>query len=218
MTDFGLEIVGDGEEDVIRFLDSFHRYAATARFDEYFDLFHPEGKFLGTDANENWTMQEFKDWSRQFFENTDCAWEYIPVPGRRIITIQKCPTGSSHGPPTYAIFDEVLYSTDLKCHTRGSGTLIYENMKWLLMTYHILFPIPDSKNAFVTSSIIQDKKQQYRNALMRAQLEVKEAEASVAAEKLLRELDLESDGYSKSQQETKKNASKLKNKGKKKKK
>ena len=116
----------DDSEGVHTFLESFHHFAATANFEKYFGLFHPNGQFLGT---ENWTMEEFKAWAKPFFTGVECAWEYIPVPERRTVTITNS-TEKHH--PTYAVFDEVLYCSDLQCHTRGSGTLVYEQVSYVI--------------------------------------------------------------------------------------
>lgn len=199
-------VSNDDEKAVHAFLDSFHHLAATAKFEEYFSLFHPNGQFLGTDGTENWTVQQFKDWSKQFFMNVECAWEYIPVPNKRIVSVQHSSEGRQC--PTYAVFDEVLYCVDLKCHTRGSGTLVYENNKWLLMLYHITFPIPDRLNQFVTTKIIEGKKLNHQKTM----LSMQEAKASAALEQLLLEVDLEDKNGAASSSKSGKNQKKKKKK------
>ena len=196
----------DDSEGVHTFLESFHHFAATANFEKYFGLFHPNGQFLGTDGTENWTMEEFKAWAKPFFTGVECAWEYIPVPERRTVTITNS-TEKHH--PTYAVFDEVLYCSDLQCHTRGSGTLVYEQNRWFLMLYHISFPIPDKINQFVTTKIIQGKQILQQKHM----LSLKEAEAKAAMEQLLLEAGLEDEGEE--SQEIKSSKKKNKNKNKK---
>jgi hypothetical protein len=212
MSDFIQTESNENEEGVHAFLNSLHHFAATAKFEEYFALFHPNGQFLGTDGTENWTMQEFKEWSEPFFTDVECAWEYIPVPGKRNVTIQKSSDSNSvnHSLPTYAVFDEVLYCCDLKCHTRGSGTLVYENKKWLLMLYHITFPIPDALNERITTKIIRGKKLLHQKALLQRQ----EQASNAAAEQLLLELGLE-EGEGGALKKNSKSKNKNKNKNKK---
>lgn len=38
-------------------------------------------RFLGTDKSENWTVAEFKEFSRPHFVLGKSAWTYIPLPG-----------------------------------------------------------------------------------------------------------------------------------------
>ena len=175
-------------QQVHAFLDSLHQFAATARFDDYFHLFHREGQFLGTDASENWTKQEFQDWSRPFFTDVECAWEYLPVPGKRSVVVQQQQqSNGTDSPPTYALFDEVLYCCDLKCHTRGSGTLVYEDGRWQLMLYHITFPIEDEKKQPIMNRLMQGRQLKFEKALLKS----KENEAEAAAQQLLAELGMD---------------------------
>lgn len=180
-----------GELGVHTFLDSLHNYARKAKFDEYFNLFHEDGQFLGTDGSENWTKNEFKEWSRPFFTGVDCAWDYIPVPARRTVTVTRNPNKGNEdadsSPPTYAIFDEILYCSDLKCHTRGTGTLVFCDGRWQLLLYHITFPIPDELNQPIMMRLVKGKGLVKEKAL----LEAEEQKAAAAAQKLLEELNLE---------------------------
>mmetsp|Transcript_17295 Transcript_17295/g.28918 ORF Transcript_17295/g.28918 Transcript_17295/m.28918 type:complete len:211 (-) Transcript_17295:87-719(-) len=182
-----------GEMGVHAFLDSLHNFASKAKFEEYFNLFHEDGQFMGTDGAENWTKHEFKDWARPYFTGVDCAWEYIPVPGRRTVTITSPPDSSAGdsannaSPPSYAIFDEVLYCCDLKCHTRGSGTLVFCEGRWQLLLYHITFPIPDDVNQAIMSRLVKGK----GIVQQKAELRIEEQKAAAAAQKLLEELSME---------------------------
>lgn len=175
------------EESVHLLLNSLHQLAATAKFEEYFNLFHREGKFLGTDGTENWTTEEFKEWSKPYFVGEDCAWEYIPVPGQRQITIVRQPSSAHNTEPTYATFDELLYCCDLKCHTRGSGTLVHEDGRWQLMMYHITFPIPDGANETVMDRLINGKRILRQKAVNQAM----EDSAAEAARQLLEDMELD---------------------------
>ena len=114
--------------------------AAQANLNEYFGCFTKNGRFLGTDASENWTVDEFYSFSKPHFDNGK-AWTFIPKPGSRKITLQ---TGHD-GQPLFASFDELLDSVSFKASSRGSGTCIYRpsNKSWLVLQYHLSFPIPN---------------------------------------------------------------------------
>ena len=114
--------------------------AAQANLNEYFGCFTQNSRFLGTDASENWTVDEFYSFSKPHFDNGK-AWTFIPKPGSRKITIQ---TGHDDQ-PIFASFDELLDSVSFKATSRGSGTCIYRpsNKSWLVLQYHLSFPIPN---------------------------------------------------------------------------
>src|SRR4051794_3526829 len=48
-------------------LDAFHAAAARADAKAYFDLFTPDGVFIGTDAGERWTVPQFKAYAAPVF-------------------------------------------------------------------------------------------------------------------------------------------------------
>ncbi len=49
-------------------LDDFHRAASEADGEAYFGLFAAEGVFLGTDATERWTVDEFRAYAKPHFD------------------------------------------------------------------------------------------------------------------------------------------------------
>jgi hypothetical protein len=156
-------------------LDAFHRGAATANLQEYFGCFHQEGRFLGTDASENWHVLEFYGFSKPYFER-GTGWTYVPRPATRKTTFfpnEAC--------PSFCVFDELLDSQDFHATTRGSGTCLYSEGRWLLAQYHLSFPLPNDLAKDVTRVI----------ASFEAAVQHKEAEAAAAeaARELLAELD-----------------------------
>src|SRR5437868_6029502 len=58
-------------------LDRFHQAASKADGQVYFDLFAPEGIFIGTDASERWTVEEFKKYASPHFSKGK-GWTYVP--------------------------------------------------------------------------------------------------------------------------------------------
>lgn len=125
------------QERVAATLDSLHTYAAQANFDEYFALYAPQAIFLGTDATERWSIEQFKDYARPIFANGR-GWEYRVI--ERWITV------SADG--NTAWFDERLDNASLgEC--RGSGVLSRVKDRWLIEQYNLTIPIPnDLANEF----------------------------------------------------------------------
>lgn len=131
-------------ERVAATLDSLHAYAAEADFDRYFALYAPNAVFLGTDATERWSIEQFKDYARPVFARGR-GWEYKVI--ERWITV------SADG--NTAWFDERLDNASLgEC--RGSGVLTRVRDSWLIEQYNLTIPIPnDLANEFA------DRIQQY---------------------------------------------------------
>ena len=120
------------QQGVEQALDTLH--AAAARADEaaYFDLYTPDAVFLGTDATERWTLDEFKAYARPHFA-AGRGWTYTVL--ARHVTIG--PDGST------AWFDERLQNAKLgEC--RGSGVLVHgEGDRWRIAQYNLTIPIPN---------------------------------------------------------------------------
>ena len=47
------------KKEIGNILDSWHRAAGIADFDAYFNLMTSDAVFIGTDASENWQVEEF---------------------------------------------------------------------------------------------------------------------------------------------------------------
>ena len=178
-------------------LNTFHHAAAVAHFDTYFGCFSAEGRFIGTDAEENWMISEFQEYARPHFAGSS-AWVYNPISGTR-----KCKCFS----PNMATFDELLISPSLKCKLRGSGVIVYDSnlSKWLILSYHLSFPIPDEKVPDVTAAVGS-----YRIKNDDRLLRQREDEAARAAAAFLDELGLEDEQTNKTTTQTSKKKKKKK--------
>ena len=121
----------DAEAAINRVLDDFHDAAASADFDRYFGHFAKDAVFLGTDASERWTRDEFMAYARPYFKPGG-GWTYHPR-GRRI---SFTPDGRT------AYFDELLDNAGLG-ETRGSGVLVREGREWKVAQYNLSIPIPN---------------------------------------------------------------------------
>lgn len=119
-------------KDVGTVLDRFHGAAAQADGKTYFDLFAPEGVFLGTDATERWTVDEFKAYAMPFFARGK-GWSYTP----RNRHVDLAPSGD------VAWFDELLDNSSYgEC--RGSGVLRKIGTSWKIVQYHLTIPVPNA--------------------------------------------------------------------------
>ena len=113
-------------------LDDFHAAAAAADFDRYFAHFTADGVFIGTDATEHWTTDEFRVYAKPSFD-AGRGWTYVP----RVRHIYLAPDGNT------AWFDELLDNAGLG-ETRGTGVLVRTDGGWKVAQYHLTVPVPNS--------------------------------------------------------------------------
>jgi len=112
-------------------LNSFHQAAANAEEKAYFDLLSEDAIFLGTDASERWTKNEFKAFVVPYFSKGQ-GWLYTPTQ-RNINLIEK---------GLVAFFDELL-SSESYGTCRGSGVLIKTKQGWRISQYNLSIPMPN---------------------------------------------------------------------------
>lgn len=113
-------------------LDAFHQAASDADGSTYFGLFHPEGVFLGTDATERWSVEEFRAYAEPYF-SAGRGWTYVPVERHVVVS----PKGE------VAWFDERLMNDGLG-QTRGSGVLLLVDGEWKVAQYNLTIPVPNA--------------------------------------------------------------------------
>ena len=122
---------GPAEDAAGELLETFHRAASQAMFDDYFASFTADGVFIGTDATERWTVTQFKAYAKPHFDKGR-GWTYTMV--ERHVNV------SADG--KHASFDELLDNKSLgRC--RGTGVLRLVNNKWLVEQYHLTIPVPN---------------------------------------------------------------------------
>lgn len=118
--------------DTVRVLNDFHDAAAKADGPRYFAHFAPDAVFLGTDATERWTLDEFKKFAEPYFSKGK-GWTYTRVPGS--FHFQKI---GEHA----AAFDELLDNDKLgRC--RGSGVMISDGKSWKILKYNLTMMVPN---------------------------------------------------------------------------
>lgn len=116
---------------VERVLDDWHDAAAKADEPRYFGHFARGGVFLGTDATERWTAEEFRVWAKPYFTRGK-AWSFKAKTRHVIVS----PDGKT------AWFDELLDTPNLGL-SRGSGVLTKDEGGWKIALYDLSIPIPN---------------------------------------------------------------------------
>ena len=119
------------EEQIVNAtLDAWHKAAGEAHYAAYFEMMADDAVFIGTDANEYWKKESFKEFSKPYFDKGK-AWNFTPL--QRHVFFDK--TGET------AWFDELL-STQMKI-CRGSGVLVKVDGKWKIKQYVLSMTIPN---------------------------------------------------------------------------
>jgi ketosteroid isomerase-like protein len=119
------------EADVAAVLDDWHAAAAAAQEERYFGHFAAGAVFLGTDATERWTVEEFRRYAHPHFAKGK-AWSFKSV--ERHVAFS--------GDGAVAWFDEKLDTPNLgPC--RGSGVLVRDKGAWKIAQYNLTVPIPN---------------------------------------------------------------------------
>jgi SnoaL-like domain len=120
-------------EQIHFLLDNWHRAAAKANFNDYFNAMADESIFIGTDATENWNKKAFQDYSKPYFDKGK-AWSFTPL--ERHIYFSK--DGKT------AWFDELL-NTQMKI-CRGSGVVEKVKGEWKIKHYVLSMTIPNDNS------------------------------------------------------------------------
>ncbi len=131
-TCFGQQKESQVKKEINNTLDSWHKAAANANFDDYFGLMTNDAVFIGTDAKENWQNKAFRTYAKPHFDKGK-AWSFLAV--ERNIYINKA--------NDFAWFDELLDTQMGIC--RGSGVLKKIKNDWKITHYVLSIAIPNEK-------------------------------------------------------------------------
>lgn len=135
---------GTPEEVIGQTLDTLHAAAAAADGERYFGLFAPDAVFIGTDATERWTVEQFRGYALPLFAR-GTGWVYRPR--ERHITLTSLPCAC------IAWFDELLDSENYGT-SRGTGVLVRdEGAAWKIAQYALTFTMPNDLAAELTGRI-----------------------------------------------------------------
>lgn len=134
-------------QEISKILDDLHLAAAEADGDSYFKLFRPDAIYIGTDATETWTIEEFKRFAKPYFDQGR-GWVYTPTDRKVTLSEQ----GNT------AWFVELLWNEKYG-QSRGSGVLVKQTDGWKIAQYHLTFPIPNELAKEITQQIKQHTRQ-----------------------------------------------------------
>ena len=124
------------EQQINAVLDQWHKAAAAADFERYFESMTSDAVFIGTDASENWNKNQFMAYAKPFFDKGK-AWSFTAV--ERHVYLDK--SGK------IAWFDELL-NTQMKI-CRGSGVLVKKGKNWKIQHYVLSMTVPNENSAEV---------------------------------------------------------------------
>ncbi|PRX52137.1 nuclear transport factor 2 family protein [Salegentibacter salegens] len=134
---FSLNITAQEKSKIDKVLTEWHMAAAEANFEKYFRLMTRDGVFIGTDASENWQNDDFREFSKPYFDRGN-AWSFTSLE-RNIYTQKNSKT---------AWFDELLNTQMGIC--RGSGVLQKTEDGWKIAHYVLSITVPNENVEKVT--------------------------------------------------------------------
>lgn len=126
-----LEGGDDPRADVERVLDTLHDAASKADADRYWSVFGRDAIFLGTDATERWTIDEFRAYATPHFDR-GTGWTYR-VRKRHVSITDDGRT---------AWFDEDLVNAKYGT-CRGTGVVVRRDGGWRIVQYSLSIPVPN---------------------------------------------------------------------------
>ena len=124
--------------EISEVIDEWHQAAGEADFEKYFDLMTKDAVFIGTDATENWQLEEFKAYAKPHFDKGK-AWDFTSVERNIYLADKK----------GIAWFDELLDTHMGIC--RGSGVMQYIDGDWKIAHYVLSIEIPNEDIAEIVS-------------------------------------------------------------------
>jgi len=118
------------ETSIHSLINNWHKSAADANFDTYFEAMQINSIFVGTDASEVWSKKDFQDFSKPYFDKGK-AWSFKNL--KRNIYL--------HSSKEIVWFDEILDTWMGIC--RGSGVVEKINNKWIIKHYVLSVTVPN---------------------------------------------------------------------------
>ncbi|MEM9075174.1 MAG: nuclear transport factor 2 family protein [Myxococcota bacterium] len=135
----------DEERAAIRqVLDDWHDAASDADEERYFGHFTSDAVFLGTDATERWTLDEFRAYAHPHFERGR-AWSFRAT--RRAVIVDE--------EGRLGWFDEELATEGLG-PARGSGVVRNEHGTWRIAHYNLTLTVPNERMREVKELLAAD--------------------------------------------------------------
>ena len=125
-------------------LSTWHLDASQGNYESYFDAMSDDSVFLGTDASERWTKEEFMGYAREPFSDGN-GWTYTQVESHIALDAD----GNT------AWVDEILKNEKYGI-LRGTSVLRKVNDRWKIEHYSLTFLVPNEKAGEVVEVIAED--------------------------------------------------------------
>lgn len=119
-------------EKLNKLLDEWHLAATNANGTAFFGFMDSDCIYIGTDALERWTKDEFVKFAKPYFDKGK-AWDFKPVERKFYFSKNK----------KIAWFNETLNTWMGVC--RSSGVLEKSAGNWKLKHYHLSVTVPNEK-------------------------------------------------------------------------
>lgn len=132
----------DLAKQVNAFVDEWHDDAANARI-AYFDKIAADGVYIGTDRTELWRRDEFKAWSKKYFD-AKAAWSFKAT--RRNV--------HASGDQSLIWFDELLDTKNMG-HAMASGVIRKTATGFEIVHYQLSLAVPNEVIGPVTAIIAE---------------------------------------------------------------
>jgi len=131
--------------DVNAFVDGWHDDAANTRM-AYFDKIAKDGVYIGTDRTELWTRDEFKAWSKKYFD-AKAAWTFKATRRNVYASADK----------SMIWFDELLDTKNMG-QAMASGVLRKTKKGFEIVHYQLSLAVPNEVNDQVVGIIAAHEK------------------------------------------------------------
>lgn len=115
---------------LIKFIDGWHESASESNFDRYFNAIARDGIYIGTDPDEYWTKEAFKQWAKSYFKNKQ-AWHFETIK-RNIFFAED---------EDLAWFHEKLNTSMGIC--QATGVAEFTRMGWKIRYYQLSVTVPN---------------------------------------------------------------------------
>lgn len=118
------------EKDLHQFIDRWHEAASKANAAVFFESIADHGVYIGTDAKERWTKEQFEAFAKPYFDKGK-AWDFKPYDRDLHVTSDE----------KTAWFSELLTTWMGVC--RGSGVLRKTKQGWKIEQYQLSVTVPN---------------------------------------------------------------------------
>ena len=132
--------------EVNAFVDGWHDDAANTRM-AYFDKIARDGVYIGTDRTELWTRDEFKAWSKKYFD-AKSAWTFKATRRNVYASADK----------SLIWFDELLDTKNMG-PAMASGVLRKTKTGFEIVHYQLSLAVPNAVNDQVVGIIAEHEQQ-----------------------------------------------------------